>query len=70
MRALPAALLLFLTVPVTRADAQRRPPTDTLAWQAGCRQGTRGSSTIEEQWMAPRGGMLFGVGRKVACAGS
>ena len=29
---------------------------DRVAWLQGCWRSTRGETTIEEQWMAPRGG--------------
>lgn len=37
-----------------------------LGWLAGCWQSATGDRMIEEQWMAPRGGMLIGMGRTVA----
>src|SRR5690349_255173 len=38
-------------------------PTAALAWLAGCWERRAGDRLIEEQWTAPRGGMLLGVGR-------
>lgn len=35
------------------------------AWLAGCWVATRGSATIEEQWMAPAGGAMLGMGRTI-----
>lgn len=45
------------------AHAQARVPADTLRWMAGCWSSSRGGVTIEESWMAPRAGVLLGVGR-------
>jgi hypothetical protein len=38
---------------------------DRVAWLQGCWRATRGEATIEEQWMAPRGGTMLGMGRTV-----
>jgi hypothetical protein len=38
---------------------------DRVKWLQGCWQATRGEATIEEQWMAPRGGTMLGMGRTV-----
>jgi hypothetical protein len=35
------------------------------AWLSGCWQVTRGSEVIDEQWMAPRGGIMLGMARSV-----
>jgi len=53
---------LLVTFPLV-AHAQARGPADTLRWMAGCWQSTRGAVTVEENWMAPRAGVLLGVGR-------
>jgi hypothetical protein len=36
-----------------------------LAWLAGCWEEVRGDRIIEEQWMAPRGGLMLGQNRTV-----
>ncbi len=36
-----------------------------LSWLAGCWEGGQGERRIEEQWMAPRGGAMLGMGRTV-----
>jgi len=36
-----------------------------LSWLAGCWEGGQGELRIEEQWMAPRGGAMLGMGRTV-----
>jgi hypothetical protein len=38
---------------------------DELGWLAGCWQRTKGERIVDEQWMAPRGGMMMGMGRTV-----
>jgi uncharacterized protein DUF6265 len=38
---------------------------DRVKWLQGCWQSTRGESTVEEQWMPPRGGTMLGMGRTV-----
>lgn len=36
-----------------------------LAWLAGCWERTSGERTVEEVWMAPRGGAMLGMSRTV-----
>jgi hypothetical protein len=38
---------------------------DRVKWLQGCWQSMRGEATIEEQWMAPRGGTMLGMGRTI-----
>ena len=38
---------------------------ERVAWLQGCWRSTRGEATVEEQWMAPRGGTMLGMGRTV-----
>ena len=38
---------------------------DRVQWLQGCWRSVRGEATIEEQWMAPRGGTMLGMGRTV-----
>jgi Domain of unknown function (DUF6265) len=38
---------------------------DRVKWLQGCWQATRGEATIEEQWMAPRGGTMLAMSRTV-----
>ncbi|MBW3535249.1 MAG: hypothetical protein KY453_08560 [Gemmatimonadetes bacterium] len=60
--------VLALTV---RVDVQADPPegradpVDALAWMAGCWAGMRPARSYEEQWMAPRGGVMLGMSRSV-----
>jgi hypothetical protein len=36
-----------------------------VAWLSGCWQMTRGAEVVDEQWMAPRGGIMLGMARSV-----
>jgi hypothetical protein len=36
-----------------------------LAWLAGCWERTSGERRVDEQWMKPGGGTMFGMGRTV-----
>jgi hypothetical protein len=38
---------------------------DQIAWLQGCWQLDSGGRVVEEQWMAPRGGVMLGMGRTV-----
>lgn len=55
-------LLLFSLVSGSVAAAT----VDDLAWMAGCWAGGDSDRRVEEQWMAPAGGTLLGMGRTVA----
>ena len=55
-------LLLLLS---GRAAAQAPATIGHAAWLAGCWVTQRGSATIEEQWMAPAGGTMLGMGRTI-----
>lgn len=54
-----AAALVVLAHALTLAQDNQ------LAWLAGCWQITRGDQVIDEQWMAPRGGVMLGMSRTV-----
>ena len=55
-------VVLFLSSPLSAiAD-----PIDRAAWIAGCWRGTAADRVFEEQWMAPAGGLMLGVGRTTA----
>ena len=43
----------------------RQATVDRVGWLQGCWRSTRGEATVEEQWMAPRGGTMLGMGRTV-----
>ena len=36
-----------------------------VAWLQGCWESSSAGRTVEEQWMAPRGGSMLGMGRTV-----
>lgn len=38
---------------------------ERMAWLQGCWRLTSGDRTVEEQWMAPGGGVMLGTGRTV-----
>lgn len=38
---------------------------ESVAWLAGCWESVSNERTVEEQWMAPRGGTMIGVGRTI-----
>jgi hypothetical protein len=56
------SLLLTLGQPVT---AQVPVSIGHAAWLAGCWSSQRGKATVEEQWMAPAGGSMLGMGRTI-----
>jgi hypothetical protein len=65
---------LLLTVAILACSAERalaqhtharERGTTQLGWLAGCWQQTTGNRIIEEQWMAPRGGLMLGQNRTV-----
>ena len=59
----PAAAFAFA---LAAARPSAPSPVDRLAWLSGCWQEVaRGSQIVEEQWMAPRGGRMVGMGRTV-----
>jgi hypothetical protein len=66
-------LFLFVTIAAAAApqradavDSKMVPLTiDRVAWLHGCWQMTTPQSIVDEQWMAPRGGTMIGVGRTV-----
>jgi hypothetical protein len=57
-----AVLLLYRPAP---AVGQSAPTVAQVGWIAGCWELSAGSRRIEEQWMAPRGGLMLGVSRTV-----
>jgi hypothetical protein len=60
---------LFLGVLLAAASAPgeetKGSTIDKLAWLAGCWERTSGERRIDEQWMKPGGGTMFGMGRTV-----
>lgn len=57
-------LTAALAVP-TGAQAPVPAPLDTVAFMAGCWAFTQGERRVEEQWMAPSGGVMLGMSRSV-----
>jgi hypothetical protein len=57
------AALLLVVLNARSGHAQQPLEAAPLQWLAGCWESRRGDVTIEEQWLAPRGGVLLGVSR-------
>jgi hypothetical protein len=64
--------LVVASIPATHAAAQAamQPSANVasvgrLAWLAGCWQQAAGTRVVDEQWMAPRAGVMLGIGRTV-----
>jgi Domain of unknown function (DUF6265) len=62
LRALCVALALS---PLTAAGQSSSDP-ESVRWLAGCWEQRRGARVVQEQWMAPSGGMLLGMSRTVS----
>jgi hypothetical protein len=63
-RLVPAALAALAVLP-TLAAAQAPSATASLAWLTGCWERRDGATLVEEQWTAPRAGVLLGTARTV-----
>ena len=65
----PGALAAQEAVDTTSAPegAGSMSPGDAAAWLAGCWEASSpdGERSVEEQWMAPRGGLMLGLSRSV-----
>lgn len=65
-------LMFAATVFVLSTAAQSAPAAapavdiSSLEWLAGCWTGTMNGRTVEEHWMKPSGGTMFGMSRTVA----
>ena len=61
----PLVLVLAALAAAPRAGAQPAASqgADRLAWLTGCWERRSGERVVEEHWLAPRGGVLLGVGR-------
>ena len=57
--------MMLLLAPPALAQPPGSAPVDRIAWLGGCWRMDAGPVVIEEQWMAPRGGAMLGVGRTV-----
>ena len=60
-----AVFLMSLGFVLSASDARAPLPIGQLAWLEGCWQAQSPARTVEEQWMAPRGGTMLGMGRTV-----
>jgi hypothetical protein len=58
-------ILVVSLVCVAEISSGQEVTVNRVEWLQGCWQTTRGEATIEEQWMAPRGGTMLGMGRTV-----
>ena len=58
-----ALAALALGVSPARAQSTAAPRATDLHWLAGCWERRTGTLLIEEQWLAPRAGVLLGVNR-------
>jgi hypothetical protein len=59
------AVLLALDAGAVAAQALAPHPTSRLAWMAGCWEQHSGTRLVEEHWLAPRAGVMLGLGRTV-----
>lgn len=70
MRGSTVALVLVGCVAI-EAAAQRSPAgekpvsIESLRWLAGCWESVEADRVIQEQWMAPKGGLMLGMSRTV-----
>ncbi|HSJ15183.1 MAG TPA: DUF6265 family protein [Longimicrobiales bacterium] len=58
----------ILTLPLLLALAARPAPPigiEQLHWLTGCWESTGADGRIDEQWMAPAGGMMLGMSRTI-----
>ena len=60
-----AVLALASTLPALAFTVVDRSTIDDLGWLAGCWAMEAGETVVEEQWMAPAGGMMLGMSRTV-----
>jgi hypothetical protein len=66
------SVIAIAVLSVALAQSAAAPPApstadiSSLAWLAGCWTGTTGARTVEEHWMKPAGGTMFGMSRTVA----
>ena len=60
-------MIAFTTVAylLTMLAADAAVKIEQVAWLQGCWQMDAGARVVEEQWMAPRGGVMLSMGRTV-----
>jgi hypothetical protein len=59
------AVTVFAAGAVTPVSGQGTPGVDRLTWLQGCWEAASPQRTMEEQWMAPRGGSMLGMSRTI-----
>ncbi|MEK7865350.1 MAG: DUF6265 family protein [Planctomycetota bacterium] len=57
------AVLCLVLVLAVAEDPPKKPSLDDFAWLAGSWEGDVGGGKFEEQWLAPVGGVMIGMGR-------
>ena len=57
--------MISITLLLAALAAGNAATIDQVAWLQGCWQMAAGARVVEEQWMAPRGGVMLSMGRTV-----
>ena len=65
MRLVRATLLIVLSMTAVGATFQARQSVSRLKWLSGCWRITTPTTTTDEQWMVPAGGVMLGMSRSV-----
>jgi hypothetical protein len=65
MKALWPLLVALATVPLTAGGTAPASGIERVAWLQGCWEAVSPGRTVEEHWMAPRGGSMVGMSRTV-----
>jgi hypothetical protein len=58
-------MLLVVFAPLT-VELSAQSTVDELSWMSGCWRQESAGRVVDEMWMTPGGGALFGIGRTVA----
>jgi hypothetical protein len=68
MAAALATMGVVVGPPAVHSQSARAAPATVMqvGWMAGCWERVAGTRRIEEQWMAPRGGLMLGMSRTMA----
>ncbi|HEY8994033.1 MAG TPA: DUF6265 family protein [Lacunisphaera sp.] len=67
MRTLTVFLALLLPIALFAQEQKAAPASiSRLAWLAGSWRMEKGGRVLDEQWMAPAGGVMLGIARTVA----
>lgn len=56
-------LALLFAAALATAPPAPEPDISRLAWMSGCWMQVRANGRVDEQWMAPGGGMMLGMSR-------